>query len=103
VLHAGEIYNHKALKAQIKEKHPDRVFATDSDCEVISHLYEDYGDKVASMLDGMFSFCILDKNSNTFYAARDPMGITSLYIGWGKDGSVWVSSEMKCLKDDCTR
>lgn len=99
----GEIYNHKALKAQIKEKHPDRVFATDSDCEVISHLYEDHGDKVASMLDGMFSFCILDKNTNTFYAARDPIGITSLYIGWGKDGSVWVSSEMKCLKDDCTR
>jgi len=99
----GEIYNHKALKAQIKEKHPTKAFATDSDCEVISHLYEDYGEQVAGMLDGMFSFVILDKNTNSFYAARDPIGITSLYIGWGKDGSLWVSSEMKCIKDDCAR
>lgn len=70
---------------------------------MISHLYEDFGTEVASMLDGMFSFIILDKRSNTFYAARDPLGVTPLYIGWGKDGSVWISSEMKCLKDDCAR
>jgi hypothetical protein len=50
------------------------------------------------MLDGMFSFVVLDKRSDSFFAARDPIGITPLYIGWGKDGSVWVSSEMKCIK-----
>lgn len=50
------------------------------------------------MLDGFFAFVILDKRTNTFYAARDPIGITCMYIGWGKDGSVWLSSEMKCLK-----
>lgn len=66
--------------------------------QVISHLYELYGDEVASMLDGFFAFVILDKRTNTFYAARDPIGITCMYIGWGKDGSVWLSSEMKCLK-----
>ena len=66
--------------------------------QVISHLYELYGEQVASMLDGMFSFTILDKRTNSFYAARDPIGITSCYIGWGADGSVWVSSEMKCIK-----
>jgi asparagine synthase (glutamine-hydrolysing) len=65
---------------------------------VISHLYELHGEQVASMLDGMFSFVVLDKRSGSFYAARDPIGVTSLYIGWGKDGSVWVSSEMKCIK-----
>lgn len=70
---------------------------------MISHLYEDHGVAVASMLDGMFSFVVLDKRTNTMYAARDPIGITSLYIGWGKDGSVWVASEMKCLKDECAR
>ena len=74
-----------------------------SPSQVISHLYEDYGEQVAGMLDGMFSFVILDKNTNSFYAARDPIGITSLYIGWGKDGSLWVSSEMKCIKEDCAR
>lgn len=66
--------------------------------QVISHLYELYGEEVASMLDGFFAFVILDKRTNTFYAARDPIGITCMYIGWGKDGSVWLSSEMKCLK-----
>lgn len=99
----GEIYNYKDLMAKILEQKPDRKFATQSDCEVISHLYELYGDEVASMLDGFFAFVILDKRTNTFYAARDPIGITCMYIGWGKDGSVWLSSEMKCLKDDCTR
>ena len=34
---------------------------------------------------------------------RDPIGITSLYIGWGRDGAVWLASEMKCLKDECVR
>jgi len=71
--------------------------------QVISHLYEIYGEKVASMLDGFFAFTVLDKNTNTFYVARDPLGVTCMYIGWGRDGSTWVSSEMKCLKDDCTR
>eukprot|EP00879_Flechtneria_rotunda_P020694 GHRR01021779.1.p1 GENE.GHRR01021779.1~~GHRR01021779.1.p1 ORF type:complete len:412 (+),score=139.14 GHRR01021779.1:1235-2470(+) len=99
----GEIYNHKSLKAAILQKHPNKKFATQSDCEVISHLYEDQGDKVASLLDGMFSFVILDSRDGSFYAARDPIGITSLYIGWGKDGSVWLASEMKCLKDECVR
>ena len=85
-------------------------------------------------LDGMFSFVLLDQNSNTFMIARsalaplgrvmmpasathlqsttstlqppppsDPIGITSLYIGWGRDGATWVASEMKCLKDECVK
>lgn len=85
------------------EEIPGRKFATNSDCEVISHLYEIHGADVAGMLDGFFAFVILDSRNNSFYAARDALGITCMYIGWGKDGSVWLSSEMKCLKDDCTR
>nr|QKY15321.1 asparagine synthase (ASNS) [Polytomella parva] len=99
----GEIYNYKAMMDHIKVAHPNKKFATNSDCEVISHLYEMHGEQVASMLDGFFAFVILDTRTNTFYAARDPIGVTCLYIGWGKDGSVWLSSEMKCLKDDCAR
>ncbi len=66
--------------------------------QVISHLYELYGEEVAGMLDGFFAFVVLDTRNNTFYAARDPLGVTCMYIGWGRDGSVWLSSEMKCLK-----
>jgi hypothetical protein len=37
------------------------------------------------------------------HAPSDPIGITSLYIGWGRDGATWVASEMKCIKDECVR
>lgn len=98
----GEIYNYKKLMAGILERHPNKKFHTQSDCEVISHLYEDHGEAVAGMLDGMFSFVLVDTRTSSFYVARDPIGVTSLYMGHGKDGSVWVASEMKCLKDDCS-
>lgn len=94
----GEIYNHEALKAGLKEKHG---FRTQSDCEVLAHLYKEVGEEMVSMLDGMYSFVLLDTRDNSFIAARDPIGITPLYIGWGTDGSVWFASEMKALKDDC--
>ncbi|XP_062006973.1 asparagine synthetase [glutamine-hydrolyzing] 2-like isoform X2 [Rosa rugosa] len=55
------------------------------------------------MLDGMFSFVLLDTRDNTFMAARDAIGITPLYMGWGLDGSIWFASGMKAISDDCER
>ncbi|KVI11888.1 hypothetical protein Ccrd_009690 [Cynara cardunculus var. scolymus] len=63
--------------------------------------YEEYGENFVDMLDGMFSFVLLDTHDNSFISARDAIGITSLYIGWGLDGSVWISSELKGLNDEC--
>ncbi|KAL9147995.1 hypothetical protein ABFS82_12G012000 [Erythranthe guttata] len=93
----GEIYNHKELREKLKS----HVFRTGSDCEVIAHLYEEYGEEFVNMLDGMFSFVLLDTRDNSFIAARDAIGITPLYMGWGLDGSTWFASEMKALSDDC--
>jgi asparagine synthase (glutamine-hydrolysing) len=95
----GEIYNHEALKKTMK-KHD---YHTQSDCEVIAHLYEEVGEDVVGMLDGMFSFVLVDLRDKSFIAARDPIGITPLYLGWGNDGGVYFASEMKALKDDCER
>ncbi|KAL0461300.1 UNVERIFIED_CONTAM: Asparagine synthetase [glutamine-hydrolyzing] 2 [Sesamum latifolium] len=95
----GEIYNHKELRERLNS----HEFRTGSDCEVIAHLYEEYGEEFVNMLDGMFSFVLLDTRDNSFIAARDAIGITPLYIGWGLDGSVWFASEMKALSDDCER
>ncbi|WRX10924.1 Asparagine synthase - like 1 [Theobroma cacao] len=95
----GEIYNHR----QLREKLKSHQFRTGSDCEVIAHLYEEYGEDFVDMLDGMFSFVLLDTRDKSFIAARDAIGITPLYIGWGLDGSVWFASEMKALSDDCER
>ncbi|KAI6699579.1 hypothetical protein NL676_013903 [Syzygium grande] len=95
----GEIYNHKALREKLKH----HKFHTGSDCEVIAHLYEEYGEDFVDMLDGMFSFVLLDTRDKSFIAARDGIGITPLYMGWGLDGSIWFASEMKALSDDCER
>ncbi|KAM0831128.1 hypothetical protein ACQ4PT_065752 [Festuca glaucescens] len=95
----GEIYNHEELKAKLSS----HKFQTGSDCEVIAHLYEEYGEEFVDMLDGMFSFVLLDTRDKSFITARDAIGICPLYMGWGLDGSVWFSSEMKALSDDCER
>ncbi|GAQ83888.1 asparagine synthetase [Klebsormidium nitens] len=94
----GEIYNHEQLKKGLTGEH---MYRTGSDCEVIPHLYEEVGEDVASLLDGMFSFVLLDNKTGNFMAARDPIGITPLYMGWGRDGSVWFASEMKALTSEC--
>ncbi|CAJ2652561.1 unnamed protein product [Trifolium pratense] len=93
----GEIYNHE----EIRKKLSHHTFRTGSDCDVIAHLYEEYGEDFVDMLDGIFSFVLLDTRDNSYIVARDAIGVTSLYIGWGLDGSVWISSEMKGLNDDC--
>ncbi|XP_074295010.1 asparagine synthetase [glutamine-hydrolyzing]-like [Silene latifolia] len=93
----GEIYNHEEIRKSL----PNHKFGTGSDCEVIAHLYEEHGENFIDMLDGVFSFVLLDTRDNSFIAARDAIGIASLYIGWGLDGSVWIASEMKGLHDDC--
>jgi asparagine synthase (glutamine-hydrolysing) len=54
--------------------------------------YEDVGEEVVSMLDGMFSFVLVDNRDNSFIAARDPIGITPLYLGWGSDGKLTTNS-----------
>uniref|UniRef100_A0A0D9XVW0 Glutamine amidotransferase type-2 domain-containing protein n=1 Tax=Leersia perrieri TaxID=77586 RepID=A0A0D9XVW0_9ORYZ len=94
----GEIYNHQELRRRLSSSH---TFRTGSDCEVIVHLYEEHGEEFVDMLDGVFSFVLFDSRDRSFMAARDAIGVTPLYIGWGIDGSVWISSEMKALNDDC--
>jgi len=90
----GEIYNHKDLRTTLADQTP---FRTESDCEVIVHMYDEVGVEVASKLDGDFAFVILDESTGELYAARDPIGVNSLYMGTGLDGSKWFASEAKPL------
>ena len=76
----GEIYNHNEL---FKELNIERK--TNSDCEIILHLYKLYGiNQTLHLLDGVFSFILLDESDyiegNKLYVARDPFGIRPLYI-----------------------
>jgi asparagine synthase (glutamine-hydrolysing) len=78
-------------------------FLTKSDCEVIIPLYQQYGMEFIHKLRGMFSFVLYDAKKDLLFAARDHMGITPLYYGYGADGSVWFASEMKALEHGCVR
>jgi asparagine synthase (glutamine-hydrolysing) len=94
----GEIYNHVALRSSLLKNHK---FKTGSDCEPILYMFEEEGAACVSKLDGMFSFVLSDSKTGEYLVARDHVGITSLYYGYGKDGSMWFSSELKSIKDDC--
>ncbi|KAG0349480.1 asparagine synthetase, partial [Gamsiella multidivaricata] len=98
----GEIYNHKALRKMCPA---DTHFKTQSDCEVILHLYKQIGADVVKHLDGMFSWVLLDTKKNRILAARDPIGITTLYQGWNSKypGAFYFASELKSLNEECDR
>ena len=111
----GEIYNYKELYSLMNV-----IPETDSDCEVIAHLYLKYGiQQTLTMLDGVFSFVLLDtrvtdtKRTNglgKLYVARDPYGVRPLYqlkyktsldlpIRNNSNFLIGFASELKCLKN----
>ncbi|KAI0362251.1 glutamine-hydrolyzing asparagine synthase [Trametes cingulata] len=100
----GEIYNHQKLRAQLKNQYK---FKTHSDCEVIIPLYQEKGKDLCDLLDGMFSFVLLDESvtPSRLIAARDPIGITTLYQGWSsqRPGATFFASELKALTDLCDK
>lgn len=95
----GEIYNHKQLKAELKQPY---AFQTGSDCEVINALYrEDEPASFLNRLNGIFAFALWDKAARRVIIARDPIGVCPLYWGHDKEGRLRVASEMKSLADEC--
>jgi asparagine synthase (glutamine-hydrolysing) len=93
----GEIYNHKSLRTEFA----DYPFKTSSDCEPIIPLYEHHGVNFLDKLSGIFAFVLYDKRKNDFLIAKDPIGVTSLYIGRDENGNLYVASEMKALIKFC--
>ncbi|KAK1492556.1 asparagine synthetase [Colletotrichum cuscutae] len=98
----GEIYNHRLIRKSLKHKYH---FKTGSDCEVVIPLYMEYGLDAPKHLDGMFSFVLYDKKQDRTIAARDPIGITTLYYGWSskEPDAVYFASELKCLHSVCDK
>ncbi|TLD39665.1 glutamine-hydrolyzing asparagine synthase [Venturia nashicola] len=96
----GEIYNHRVLRKQSKI---DYNYKTHSDCEVIIPLYMEHDIDAPKYLDGMFSWVLHDKIQDRIIAARDPIGITTFYLGRSSatPGAVFFASELKCLHPVC--
>ena len=96
----GEIYNHKEIRSQFEESY---TFLTQSDCEVIISLYQEKGDAFLDDLNGIFGFAIYDTQKDEYLVARDHMGIIPLYMGWDKQGTFYVASELKALEGYCNK
>jgi len=87
----GEIYNFRQLREGLAPKYE---FTTDSDTEVILHLYQEKGPGCVKELDGMFAFAIVD--GGRLLLARDPIGIKPLYYGYA-EGRFYFSSELGAM------
>ena len=96
----GEIYNHRELRKQLKSEYE---FQTESDCEIILALFKEKGVDFVDDLNGIFGFAIYDVDKDAYFIARDHMGIIPLYIGWDKNGTFYVASELKALESVCTK
>jgi asparagine synthase (glutamine-hydrolysing) len=94
----GEIYNHKELKAELGDKYS---YQTNSDCEVILALYQEYGTEFLDKLNGIFAFVLYDKTKDFYLIGRDHMGIIPLYSGLDSEGNFYIASEMKALMPVC--
>ncbi|MCQ5201841.1 asparagine synthase B [Mordavella massiliensis] len=91
----GEIYGFRSLKKKLETK--GYTFKSDSDCEILLPLYEEYGTDMFRMLDAEYALVLFDGNTRSYLAARDPIGIRPLYYGYDKKGAIVFASEPKNL------
>jgi asparagine synthase (glutamine-hydrolysing) len=90
----GEIYNYRELRCGLEAK--GYVFRSNSDTEVLLHLYADKGGDMVHDLRGMFAFAIWDEQRRETFLARDPYGIKPLY--YADDGWTFrFASQVKAL------
>ena len=78
----GEIYGFEKLKEELSVKY---TFESESDCEILLPLYQEYGTDMFDMIDAEFACIIYDGEAREFIAARDPIGIRPLYYGYYKE------------------
>jgi asparagine synthase (glutamine-hydrolysing) len=90
----GEIYNYVELRDELRAK--GRVFRTQTDSEVLLHLYSERGEECIGALRGMFAFAIWDRSRRQLFAGRDRLGKKPIYYAVVA-GALVLASEIKAL------
>jgi len=93
----GEIYNHRELRQNLERK--GHRFTTQSDTEVIVHLYEEVGTDFVDSLIGMFGVAVWDARERQLVLARDRVGKKPLFYA-ERDGVLSFASEIQSLLED---
>lgn len=95
----GEIYGFERIREALQEK--GYTFKSGSDCEILLPLYKEYGVEMFRMLDAEFALILYDGDTESYIAARDPIGIRPLYYGYDAAGAIVFASEPKNLVGLC--
>ncbi len=90
----GEIFNYIELRKDLLNR--GHTFSTQSDTEVIIHLYEEYGEGCLDQLNGQFAFAIWDGNRRKLFLARDRAGIRPLFYTRNRN-RFYFASEIKAI------
>ena len=94
VVFNGEIYNYQELRTDLLAR--GHQFRTHSDTEVLVHLYEEMGERLAERLRGMFAFALWDRRQRRLVLARDRLGIKPLYF-YRDAEKLLFGSELKAI------
>jgi asparagine synthase (glutamine-hydrolysing) len=90
----GELYNFREVRSDLEKR--GHQFETNTDTEILPHLYEEYGEAMLEHINGMFAFALWDKRRQKLLIARDRFGEKPLYYGvFG--GKLIFASEPKVL------
>jgi len=94
VMMNGELYNYREVRADLEKR--GHKFVTQTDTEILPHLYEEYGETLIDHLNGMYAFALWDTRRRKLLIARDRFGEKPLYYGVF-EGKLIYASEPKAI------